>query len=47
MERPSTCPAEVYRIMRQCWNHDPTHRPTFSKLIGELDKILNNETQVY
>ncbi len=47
MERPATCPVEVYLIMRECWNHDPAHRPTFSKLVGDLDKILRSGCQDY
>ncbi len=46
MERPASCPIEVYLVMRDCWNHDPSNRPTFSKLITDLDKILTSECQV-
>ena len=47
MERPQSCPVEVYLLMRECWNADPAHRPTFSRLVTELDAILTSECQDY
>jgi hypothetical protein len=29
LEKPATCPEEVYHIMLQSWNQDPQKRPTF------------------
>lgn len=32
MERPENCPDKLYTLMRYCWQHKPTSRPTFIKL---------------
>ena len=45
MDRPPNCPDEVYYIMRQCWSADPANRPTFSKLIDDLDRILTYQVR--
>lgn len=38
MEKPDYSNDEVYRIMRKCWEDDPSDRPTF----GELAEIFQN-----
>ena len=45
MDCPLNCPAEVYYIMRECWSADPANRPTFSKLIDDLDRILTYQVR--
>nr|WML96173.1 insulin receptor [Colaphellus bowringi] len=32
MERPENCPDKLYTLMRYCWQHKPSARPTFMKL---------------
>nr|XP_023021383.1 insulin-like receptor [Leptinotarsa decemlineata] len=32
MERPENCPDKLYTLMRYCWQHKPTSRPSFLKL---------------
>ncbi|CAG9816610.1 unnamed protein product [Phaedon cochleariae] len=32
MERPDNCPDKLYTLMRFCWQHKPSARPTFLKL---------------
>ncbi|CAH1989756.1 unnamed protein product [Acanthoscelides obtectus] len=32
MERPENCPDKLYTLMRYCWQHKPSARPTFLKL---------------
>ncbi|XP_040572011.1 activated Cdc42 kinase-like isoform X2 [Lepeophtheirus salmonis] len=32
LERPPYCPKDYYRIMMECWSHDPIKRPTFARL---------------
>ena len=39
MECPYGCPSEVYQIMRQCWHSNPLLRPTFTKLIQDINKL--------
>lgn len=40
MEKPQICPLEMYEIMVKCWFENPTHRPSFSQLVGEIEGIL-------
>ncbi|KAK5878335.1 hypothetical protein CesoFtcFv8_023747 [Champsocephalus esox] len=41
MEKPSACPQELYRMMRDCWHAVPARRPTFSQLVDDLDRTLS------
>ncbi|XP_045527669.1 insulin-like receptor isoform X1 [Pieris brassicae] len=36
MERPEHCPDRLYELMRACWAHRPTARPSFLQLVAEL-----------
>lgn len=40
MERPPNCSIDVYMIMRECWNAEPTHRPSFVELVEDFDRLL-------
>ena len=40
MECPQECPREVYRIMRDCWEEAPANRPTFTKLVQDIDRTM-------
>ncbi|XP_043929384.1 leukocyte tyrosine kinase receptor [Protopterus annectens] len=37
MDPPKKCPGPVYRLMTQCWQHQPEHRPDFSTILGWID----------
>ncbi|XP_039597405.1 leukocyte tyrosine kinase receptor isoform X1 [Polypterus senegalus] len=37
MDPPKGCPGPVYRIMTQCWQHCPEHRPNFSTILERID----------
>ncbi|PIK57117.1 putative vascular endothelial growth factor receptor 1-like [Apostichopus japonicus] len=37
LPKPDSCPQEIYNTMRQCWNENPTGRPSFSQLEEVLD----------
>ena len=39
MESPDGCPQEIYDLMRQAWEKDPTRRPTFEETMQKLDEI--------
>ncbi|XP_031433441.1 fibroblast growth factor receptor 1b isoform X6 [Clupea harengus] len=41
MDRPTTCPQELYLMMKDCWHAVPTYRPTFKQLVEDLDRILS------
>ncbi|XP_063706959.1 insulin-like receptor isoform X2 [Culicoides brevitarsis] len=36
MERPENCPDKFYELMRRCWTHRPSARPTFMQIVQEL-----------
>ncbi|ELW48137.1 Leukocyte tyrosine kinase receptor [Tupaia chinensis] len=36
MDPPRGCPGPVYRIMTQCWQHQPEHRPDFASILERL-----------
>ncbi|XP_059375104.1 tyrosine-protein kinase receptor isoform X1 [Carassius carassius] len=37
MDPPKSCPGPVYRIMTQCWQHFPEHRPNFSTILERIN----------
>ncbi|TSN67142.1 ALK tyrosine kinase receptor [Bagarius yarrelli] len=37
MDPPKSCPGPVYRIMTQCWQHCPDHRPNFSAILERIN----------
>ncbi|KAG8431912.1 hypothetical protein GDO86_019362 [Hymenochirus boettgeri] len=37
MDPPKNCPGPVYRIMTQCWQHQPEDRPTFGIILERID----------
>ncbi|XP_061826292.1 tyrosine-protein kinase CSK-like [Nerophis lumbriciformis] len=36
MPPPDRCPADLYNIMKQCWQLDPARRPNFEQLMVQL-----------
>lgn len=45
MERPENCPDKLYELMRRCWQHRPTARPTFMDIITMLLEDVNPKFQ--
>ena len=39
LHKPTQCPYDVYRLMLQCWVHEPQHRPNFEELYQKLYKL--------
>ncbi|XP_051578494.1 tyrosine-protein kinase receptor-like [Myxocyprinus asiaticus] len=37
MDPPKSCPGPVYRIMTQCWQHCPNHRPNFTTILERIN----------
>uniref|UniRef100_A0A3B4AM09 Tyrosine-protein kinase receptor n=1 Tax=Periophthalmus magnuspinnatus TaxID=409849 RepID=A0A3B4AM09_9GOBI len=37
MDPPKGCPGPVYRIMTQCWQHCPEHRPNFCTILERIN----------
>ncbi|KAH7724377.1 Protein ARK-1 a [Aphelenchoides avenae] len=39
LDCPDACPAETYKLMMDCWMHEPDRRPTFDDLVSRLPDI--------
>ena len=44
MDRPEGCPADVYDLMRDCWNWTPSNRPTFAVIKCRLEEMFEGES---
>ncbi|KAL2099458.1 hypothetical protein ACEWY4_005938 [Coilia grayii] len=42
MDPPKGCPGPVYRIMTQCWQHQPEDRPNFCTILERIDFCLQD-----
>jgi serine/threonine protein kinase len=40
MDSPEDCPAEVYNIMKCCWEKEADRRPTFKELMTMINQLL-------
>ncbi|KAJ0065146.1 hypothetical protein NL108_005612, partial [Boleophthalmus pectinirostris] len=40
MEAPEDCPADLYSVMRLCWEQEPRRRPSFQKLRHKLEQEM-------
>ncbi|XP_036322512.1 insulin-like receptor [Rhagoletis pomonella] len=47
MERPDNCPDKIYEIMQQCWEHRPSKRPSFFKIIRMLMDHVHTDSEGY
>ncbi|XP_038155599.1 tyrosine-protein kinase JAK2 isoform X2 [Cyprinodon tularosa] len=43
LPQPLGCPSEIYSIMEECWDKDPTLRPSFNELALRIDLIRDEE----
>lgn len=39
-EKPKYCHSQLFEIMSKCWSQKPEERPTFKKLVKQLDELL-------
>ncbi|XP_055933516.1 fibroblast growth factor receptor 4-like [Argiope bruennichi] len=46
LEKPSNCRMETYLLMLECWNANPSERPTFSALVRKLDTAVMESSDV-
>lgn len=40
MEKPKLAPCSMHNIMLDCWNQEPTERPTFSALVDRIGDMM-------
>ncbi|XP_072840539.2 high affinity nerve growth factor receptor isoform X1 [Pogona vitticeps] len=40
LERPRTCPSEVYDIMQSCWQREPQQRQSMREIHGRLQSLV-------
>nr|XP_054761117.1 tyrosine-protein kinase receptor Tie-1-like [Lytechinus pictus] len=40
MPRPRHCAQEVYAVMTDCWEKDPTNKTNFDRILKDLERIL-------
>ncbi|GAB6031135.1 hypothetical protein CHUAL_014209 [Chamberlinius hualienensis] len=45
LEKPRSCPKEVYFVMKQCWEKNPENRPSFRLLKSRLDRLIEEREQ--
>ncbi|XP_063227946.1 vascular endothelial growth factor receptor 1-like [Bacillus rossius redtenbacheri] len=45
MECPEYSTREIYQLMLNCWDAEPTRRPTFTKLVEEFGAMLENSVR--
>ncbi|XP_037635499.1 macrophage colony-stimulating factor 1 receptor [Sebastes umbrosus] len=45
MCQPNFAPAEIYSIMKMCWNLEPTERPMFSKISQMIERLLGDQPE--
>ncbi len=46
MKCPEDCPAQVYDLMRHCWEWEPGDRPTFRKISIMLASMFDIEGEI-
>ncbi|XP_068604470.1 ephrin type-A receptor 4-A-like [Brachionichthys hirsutus] len=39
---PMDCPVVLHQLMLDCWERERAERPTFSQILGMLDKLIRN-----
>ena len=44
-EQPEICPNEIYKIMKDCWQHEPSQRTTFTILCDQTSNYYINVIQ--
>ncbi len=43
---PEYCPKEYAQLIRECWDTDPTKRPSFQDIVKRLEAMLGDATSI-
>ncbi|XP_071811633.1 uncharacterized protein [Apostichopus japonicus] len=46
MPQPEGCPMDIYKVMAECWQESPQHRPNFSEIEYALEVILSHRAEI-
>ncbi|CAH1791170.1 unnamed protein product [Owenia fusiformis] len=46
MEKPDNCPDDLYDLMIRCWKVNPSDRPTFAELKIDLERMMEENSNV-
>jgi len=41
LKQPASCPDGIFKLMNQCWNVNPSDRPTFKSLHSSIVSFLS------
>nr|XP_039250605.1 ephrin type-A receptor 5-like [Styela clava] len=41
---PTNCPKALHQLMLECWSLDPKKRPTFAKIVSDLNKFIRHSS---
>ena len=39
LKRPALCSPDVHRLMLECWREEPSQRPVFAAIVGQLQEL--------
>ncbi|XP_049772167.1 proto-oncogene tyrosine-protein kinase receptor Ret-like [Schistocerca cancellata] len=45
MECPENCSTALYKVMRQCWQEEPSERPSFKQLTAIFESMLKDSAE--
>ncbi|XP_062858176.1 mast/stem cell growth factor receptor kita [Trichomycterus rosablanca] len=45
MDSPEFAPSEMYEIMQSCWDPDPSRRPSFGKIVENVEQQISDSTK--
>ncbi|XP_071811653.1 fibroblast growth factor receptor-like isoform X1 [Apostichopus japonicus] len=46
MPQPEGCPMDIFKVMAECWQESPQHRPNFSEIEYALEVILSHRAEI-
>ncbi len=43
---PSNCPEEIRKTMKDCWEEQPSSRPSFTTIVDQLEKAIEKPQEI-